>query len=121
LAAFDIVWSYLLPSVVFVVCYWRIMMVIKHRQIRINQDIPPTTSRTQQSCTNHTDASSNHSAAATVSTIAKTSTTETAVSHRQLNILQTMVVISASFIILWMPAALTVFFAYFQVGRYLTS
>lgn len=123
LATINFVWNYFLPSAIFIICYWRILMVVRHRQIRTDNCSLPTshnqnastvvTNQHQQLHDSQRDASSSHSRAADGN--ANAASGATTISHKQLNILQTMILITATFIILWTPSAFTVLFIHFQV------
>lgn len=126
LAVFQVGWNYLLPTVILVVCYSRILVVVRHRQAKVNHiTVSPGRSQNdnalnvsqpeKQIFTKHGETSSGPSRTASVSASAATGAT-TKVSHRQMNILQTMILITMSFTILAMPFQLSVLLIYFQVS-----
>lgn len=122
LPAIEVAWNYFLPCIVFIVCYWRIMLVVRSRQCRVihitvqtisnqNTNSSDTVNHELQVCNNNRSVSCTSQTATAAAAGAAT-----AVSRQQLNLIQTMILVTASFIILWMPAALTVLLVYFQVG-----
>jgi hypothetical protein len=132
LAAFEVIWTYFLPSVIFIICYGRIAMVVRHRQSRINCiTVSPVDKRnadtvvddavleTKPQNIHRNDTSNDTSRKAAVTVNARAIRTAPEVSSKHVNILQTMILITASFIILWMPTILTILLVHFQVGFFL--
>jgi membrane protein insertase Oxa1/YidC/SpoIIIJ len=122
LAALDIGLLYFLPSAVFIACYWRILVVVRQRQIKVS---PGTTTKSfTASRPTNVDASSVQERHVNLmdtstSTVNSLNNSTHLISRKQMNVLHTMILITASFIILWMPAALTILFVYFQVCLFL--
>lgn len=126
LAVFQVGWNYLLPSVIFTVCYYRILVVVMRRQVQVshvaassasnrNASVLEAASRAKQRHIPRADASSDRSGSTSATNGAGTSAT-TEVSHRQMNILQTMILITISFTVLGMPLQLSILLTYFQVS-----
>jgi hypothetical protein len=123
LGALDASTVYVLPSAVFITCYLRIFVVIRQRQIKVSHgttakafnasscNASPAGTQKQQSQVNKNDAPSD-----TIDSAINNATTP--ISRKQMNVLQTMILITTSFVILWMPAALTVLLVYFEVRHF---
>jgi hypothetical protein len=122
LAAVDIFLMYLLPSCVLIACYWRIIMVIRQRKIHVGHS---TTTKSFTVSTN-IDATSGQQAGpsfvsqndSSADTINSANNAPTMISHTQMNVLQTMIIIATSFVILWMPGATTILLVYFEVSLF---
>lgn len=119
LASFDIAWNYFLPSTVFCYCYFRIQSVIK-RQFKPNHvAVQPSRSHSTNSFNISSRMPSSplevheHPSNGQANTV--TTAPSTALTSRQLNVVQTLIIVTASFVILWMPSAVTVILMYYEV------
>lgn len=116
LAALDVGLMYFLPSTVFIACYWRILAVIQQRQTKVSHGYTTQSSIASRSVTlQEPPPHVSHQDASTDVTNSANNTASRSISRRQMNVLQTMILITASFIILWMPAGFTIILVYFQV------
>jgi hypothetical protein len=121
LAAIDVFVIYTIPSCVLLACYWRILVAIRQRKIHDSHSTA-TKSYTVKSSDNGISmqeptsrASQNDSS---TDTINSTNNGPGRISHNQMNILQTMIIIATSFVILWMPVAFAIILVYFEVSHF---
>jgi len=98
-AVFDFVWNYALPVTIFAFCYARIFYIIRRHnkiasgQVGGNQDIPMATLPRVQ---NDGEVQPQDETEAG---------TDTKLSHRELNVLQTVIIIIICYIVCWGPAS----------------
>jgi hypothetical protein len=96
-------------------------MVIRQRRIQISHatTIQSSTGSTYDDATNMQNRQSNVTYGDTSTDAVDPSNGKTQLtSQRQMNVLQTMILITASFIILWMPTAVTMLLIFFEVSLF---
>lgn len=119
LVLFNFTWNYLLPSAVFGYCYCRILSTVK-RQVKVNHIT------VQQPCSHSANSfnaggrmpslQNGREYSSHRQDVAMTTAPPVTRTDRHLNVLLTMITVTACFIILWMPINFTALFTYFEVS-----